>query len=69
VLGEGALHGLAARDRLEDRDVAAVAEEVLGALEDRLDVRAREVGVERLAALPALDDASLAGSSVPRCSA
>src|SRR4051794_8983993 len=61
VRGERPLLGLAARDGLEHRDVAAVAEELLGAFEECRDVRGGEVGVERLARGPALDERQAAG--------
>jgi hypothetical protein len=44
------------RHGLIDDDVGAVAEQLVGPLEDRRDVRALQVRVEQLARLPALDE-------------
>ena len=56
MLGERALHRLAAGTASKTVMSPLSPKSVVGALEERLDVRARQVRVERLAARPALDE-------------
>lgn len=56
ALGQRPLAGFAAAQGLVNDDVGAVAEELLSAGEQLLDVGARQVRVDQLAGLPALDE-------------
>jgi hypothetical protein len=66
VHGDRALGRLAARNRLIDDDVGAVAEQLVGAGEDALDVVGAQVRVERLARRPALDERESASATSRR---